>query len=349
MKTFSTLLFILLLQGRLWSQPVFNMQDLYSTGTHYVTRLHTWNLFPLDTGNAGANQNWNFAQTVFTLIDTLDIVTIAQSPLGQVLPGDRVLLRNSGNINAAYLGISGNTLLHHGDAGSSSQLPRLHGMPQMQFPLTFGQSNSGQYATVTAFYIGIPLGTPYVVDSVRRRTVTHYQYTFDAYGSVTTPLGTFTALRKRLWTYEVDSADFYRADLGVWVNNAESSEAEALTFEFYTPGFQLPIIRLVDMGNDAWIDETEYLYVFPLGLETPVINKLHVSLYPNPTSGMVHLEGELEPKASATVLNAGGQVLKEHLSIGEDPKLDLSHLPAGLYLIRVQNGGQSQSIRLLKE
>jgi hypothetical protein len=346
MKTFSTVLFILLLQGRLWSQPVFNMPDLYSTGTHCVTRLHTWNILALDTGNAGANQNWNFAQTAFTLIDTLDIVTIAQSPLGQVLPGDRVLLRNSGDINASYLGLSGNTLLHHGDAGSGSQLPRLHGMPQMQFPLSFGQSNSGQYTTVTTFYVGIPLGTPYVVDSVRRRTTVSYSYIFDAYGTVQTPMGSFPALRKRTISYEQDSADFYRADLGIWVINADISEAEALTFEFFSPGFQLPVMRLLDMGNDTWIDETEYLFALPLGTHDQAIQRRTVQLYPNPGTDRISLEGIVEGKDQMQVINMQGQVLEAQLA---SKQADLSHLPEGIYLIKIHGSTGESIIRWVKE
>ena len=346
MKTFSTLIFSLLMMGAAYAQPVFNQTDLYSTGTHYVTHLHTYNQIDLDTGNAGAGQNWDYRLATFSLIDTLDVVPVSQAPLGQTLPGDRVLLRNSGDSNSAFLGLSGHTLFHYGDAVIDAHLPRNPGMAQMQFPLSMGQSASGQYRSLTTFYLGIPLGTPYVVDSVRRRTTITYSYTFDAYGTVQTPMGSFQALRKRTISYEKDSADFYRADLGIWVSNADLSEAEALTFEFFSPGFQLPVMRLLDMGNDTWIDETEYLFALPMGTNNQAIQRRTIQIYPNPGTGKINLEGIVEGEDQIKVINTLGQVEEEQLA---GKQMDLSHLSAGVYLIKIQGSRGESTIRWVKE
>jgi hypothetical protein len=69
-----------------------------------------------------------------------------------------------------------------------------------------------------------------------------------------------------------------------------------------------------------------------------------IKAYPNPTQGMVRIEG-VSPDVK--VYNILGREVKRETMKGQD--LDLSDLPNGLYIISVLNGHQPKSISVMKQ
>jgi hypothetical protein len=77
-----------------------------------------------------------------------------------------------------------------------------------------------------------------------------------------------------------------------------------------------------------------------------------VKIYPNPTSGIVTLDWGSAVRTNITVSNIIGQVLLTETSNGRSSKdLNLSHLPAGNYIITLkdENGGVSTHKVLLEK
>ncbi len=62
------------------------------------------------------------------------------------------------------------------------------------------------------------------------------------------------------------------------------------------------------------------------------------SVYPNPNTGMFHLSAEGFEKASVEVLNAIGERVFIGNVIDGNMAMDLSHLPSGIYSVRVSDG-----------
>ena len=62
-------------------------------------------------------------------------------------------------------------------------------------------------------------------------------------------------------------------------------------------------------------------------------NTADVKLYPNPTNGLLHIEGQSAMRISVT--NLLGQMLQETIALG-NTTIDLSHLESGMYLIRIE-------------
>ena len=69
-----------------------------------------------------------------------------------------------------------------------------------------------------------------------------------------------------------------------------------------------------------------------------------IKAYPNPTQGIVRIEGVLP---DVKVYNILGREVKRETMKGQD--LDLSDLPNGLYIISVLNGHQAKSISVMKQ
>jgi hypothetical protein len=68
------------------------------------------------------------------------------------------------------------------------------------------------------------------------------------------------------------------------------------------------------------------------------------SIYPNPSSGLVNLEviNNGEEATVVTILDLSGRVIYNESFNGDvDTKLDLSNYTSGVYLVRIQQGGQT--------
>lgn len=96
------------------------------------------------------------------------------------------------------------------------------------------------------------------------------------------------------------------------------------------------------------IDETE------LSVNDKMAHSGKVSLYPNPAKNQlnVRLTGFTEPNAELQLFNQFGQFVFSSGTVnalsGEDYRIDLSTLPAGMYVLYVKTEAKTQSIKVIK-
>lgn len=77
-------------------------------------------------------------------------------------------------------------------------------------------------------------------------------------------------------------------------------------------------------------------------------NDLELSVYPNPTRGLVVLQTKAKDGGAVTIQNLlGQQVYAGQLEQGQAQTLDLSYLTPGTYIVRMQQGGQVSSKKLI--
>jgi len=109
--------------------------------------------------------------------------------------------------------------------------------------------------------------------------------------------------------------------------------------------------RPMDAGFDIGADESKIC----VGItETYVSGNFNLIANPNPSSGIIKVTFELEDivEVYLNVLNTHGEVLYsyyygEEIPGGHSTKLDLSHLPNGLYLIRLQAGDRVETTKII--
>ncbi len=75
----------------------------------------------------------------------------------------------------------------------------------------------------------------------------------------------------------------------------------------------------------------------------------NVVAFPNPSSGIFHLSGIDDDHFTFMVFNNLGQLIERGTVLGSDNAIDLSDAPAGIYILRVSNGGTVSSLRIIKQ
>lgn len=81
-------------------------------------------------------------------------------------------------------------------------------------------------------------------------------------------------------------------------------------------------------------------------------NKVTLTLttYPNPTKGMVVLEGEKSLKnALISVMDIHGRILRTQVCQADQAKVDLSELAKGVYFVRIEQGSKAGVQRIVKD
>jgi len=73
----------------------------------------------------------------------------------------------------------------------------------------------------------------------------------------------------------------------------------------------------------------------------------NLKVYPNPFTGKVYLAGA--DGCSMQVINAAGIIVHTQLITAPDETIRLEHLPSGVYLFHLENGGKTKTLKVVKD
>jgi hypothetical protein len=129
-------------------------------------------------------------------------------------------------------------------------------------------------------------------------------------------------LRRVNYLNEVDFfLDFIEtSDGGILINGAAADTPE-------DGGQNLWLVKLDSMGclePDCWV-----------GIEQADANALGVAVYPNPATDWLYLKYDNTHKITLEIFNLSGQLVLQHQQMAPKEGIEISHLPVGLYLLRL--------------
>jgi hypothetical protein len=191
------------------------------------------------------------------------------------------------------------------------------------FPLAFGNTHFSRGYTLIDF-------NP-ILDAVwnqhRTRTTT-----VDGYGSITTPYGTFDALRIKHDITETDSIYYTFPLIGAtWIPIPMPASHE---YEWWTNGEKEPILRITtsELGGNENITAIEYRdnYIPFAGIEESSIN---ISVYPNPVSNELSIDGVSTVNKIQLIDSKGAIVFSRMMNNEGQLKVDVSSYASGTYQI----------------
>lgn len=136
----------------------------------------------------------------------------------------------------------------------------------------------------------------------------------------------------------------------LWISNGTGAATRMTDISTKISGFTTD--QIVSFNNRYYVSAIapgtgHELYSFTMG--TMSITGLgeqalsDVSFFPNPSTGLFHLEGEFANDTRASIFDALGRLVAE--TTVQDHTIDLQYLPAGIYLIRLK-GRVTQTARV---
>jgi len=112
-----------------------------------------------------------------------------------------------------------------------------------------------------------------------------------------------------------------------------------------TPGETI-YIRVWEYGNNAFGEFGVCAYNPDVSVDA--LEAMGFVFYPNPTKGQLSFQADATIQ-SISIVNLAGQTVYEATPLSRRQSVDVSQLPAGVYLVRVVINGQEGTYRLIKE
>lgn len=317
------------------AQITINMADIVVPPKTVLQANDT--LPTVSVGSAGPSQTWNMSALNTHTIDSLSFMPTAWAPDAAVFPMSNMTLKqgNSGFFSylsntSAALDIIGNTGDLDPGTGTTEHLIQ-HVNPGerlISFPSTYNTNFVNDYGSIATFHYGVDPGIGFVVDSVMQRSKVHKVSVADAWGTITTPLGTFSALRLSQRKYTVDSTFGLISGFG-WMFFQETIDSTK-SYSWWTNGVGFPLVATdVDWTTNA-PTRAQWLQATP----TTGINEFtaaEINVFPNPATD--HVSMQLDPTKVSTVLvyDLSGRLV-EALAVQQDLlTINTANYGAGMY------------------
>ena len=117
----------------------------------------------------------------------------------------------------------------------------------------------------------------------------------------------------------------------------------------YNPNLSCIFVDNPSDSNDSWqIDPDTFLVADETACQALSVGdhafELGLSVYPNPTSDMVYIDGNYTQLKAVVYDILGKQVMKESIT----NSIDISHLGNGVYILQLSDGVKLTSLRIIK-
>jgi hypothetical protein len=343
MKRTITLFILLFSMQALFAQPVLNNNLNFAIGDYY--RIDGYNeVTSIDPGGPGANLVWDFgviSGSGFFEGDAAICVDPANTPFADSAgaAGANIATKLFASDDGPYQYYKSNAgsreILAMGwhQAGNTSFTNYLDGYTDLQFPMTYG--DDFDFNTELLMY-SVDMGYYVMRDSG------HVTVEADAWGSITTPVDTYSGVLRLKTTSVIHS--WYRYDIGEpWLYLGEFTD---ISYTWYAPNIKVPVMIIMEFIWDKGLYSVHYLaeYDSPSGIKSP--ENIEFSLYPNPAKNFVHIVCSEDFQAKEIIIyNLQGQeIMRQNAA---DTRIDVSHLRQGCYFVELQSQKSSTARKLV--
>lgn len=168
----------------------------------------------------------------------------------------------------------------------------------------------------------------------------------DGYGSVTTPYGTFNALRVKHTITEMDSIYMDVFGGGFWI---PLTLPDSYIYEWITNGEKEAILRIETsgFGGNEVVTNIEYRDLFNSALVGLEEESIAVEIYPNPVVSELKVKG-IPSTSTYTIIDAAGAVVDNGV-LGDSKSITVSSLSNGTYSLIILSGEKLVQTTFVKQ
>lgn len=291
----------------------------------------------IDPGSAGASQTWDFSTLVDHEIDTLRFLNSNWTPyygdfptsniaIAQTDQGDTTYVYIESTVAGLYVqGYSGD-LLGTGSPFSVKFQPKA---TIAQWPMNYQDTysaNDGSDFTVDGSFVAS--------DSLRMKSFVSRTVNVDAWGTVTTALGPFDALRVYEMALQYDST-WVLSIAGTWTILSSDIDT-SYTYTWWTDdnaaGFPLVTMEYdMDQGQAMSV---EYLKATPTPSGISEHYGKSVQVYPNPASDFVIVDNANDNADRIELYDLQGRLISRSILVTASTTIDISGMESGMYIYR---------------
>ena len=348
------------LSFNLEAQITINSGDVVGFGDRVINAIDLTSSTSI--GGSGANQTWNFSSLTTDETDTMDFTNPTWYGLNNPFGAQMVMISSREDSSFTYLTKTSTELtvngvkqiLANGDtvdiAFNSTIIP---------FPATYGMSGtwSGSFE-ILRVAVGVDPDGPgphATVDSIMFTRYTDASTSVDAWGDVTTPLGTFASLRQNSIENNVDTTWMYTN--GQW---SILSQTASLVFQIppvsydttrtvrwwsNDPSARFPVVEFQYDQNGNSNGEISWLKASPT-TSIKEVSSFNLTLYPNPSNGNINIKSDAEI-AWVKIYDITGKVMSKYRFTNKKNITINTNLPKGFYVVEITNKSGDNIIQKL--
>lgn len=179
--------------------------------------------------------------------------------------------------------------------------------------------------------------------------IDYYKFTINGGGTITVWLTTLPA------NYDLAVLNSNGTQIGISKNSGSKSETVSLTV---TPGTYYAKVFPKGTANSASSCYTLKVQTATaskaasttIASEASANSRFAINLYPNPASDQLMLSVEgVDKRSDIKVYNLAGKLVMHQVSGNMLTQLNISKLPTGIYMLNVNNGGETKAAKFVKQ
>ncbi|MCW3103091.1 MAG: hypothetical protein JWO09_1531 [Bacteroidetes bacterium] len=264
-------------------------------------------------GSAGTSQTWNMAALSNDREDTLTFFPYSTAP-NPKFSGANIAVRFGWQQTYAYLNNSASsaTILGAGTltdfGGGPSQVNQVNTPAEKlaNWPGTYSSAFTSNFRTNSTFYFGVDPGIGAPIDSLRTHGRTNKTVVYDAWGTISTPLGTYPALRAKQTVVKRDTTDAFIAILGGWQNDISTNADSTVSYSWWSNGIGFPLVELT-LDSLGTVSGATWLLALPAVGINEYTSAMSVDVYPNPAQEAVNFMVDSRLAASVQIFDITGR------------------------------------------
>ncbi len=297
---------LLLLFTASQAQPILDASDF---PTEYSWTAYRTGTTGFTNGSSGANQIWDYSTMDIVETEyTITRIPIAEMPFYDQFPGANYCEKQNDNgfISYSAANLNSNTFESMGYVDGNNVVRYTDTNLVLQFPYTFNTVINDTY-----------------LSDIPDATLRSYRRTYDAYGTLITPFGTFTDVIRQ----KVENLTF--GGIGyIWINSVN--------------------FQIILSGN--FDDSIVYFFKDTTNLGVSQNHSQDFSIFPNPTQGDISIGNKQNFEGTATVYDMLGNVVNENKNVALSNLISLTNCSAGVYFVKItdQNNQVLQTKKIIK-